>query len=56
MTLLNIICIFDNSVCFICQEDHKQPLFSVQFNYFVKDEESDTHMFATAGSNRVSTV
>ncbi|KAK3734064.1 hypothetical protein QZH41_015841 [Actinostola sp. cb2023] len=36
------------------QEDHKQPLFSVQFNYFVKDEETDTHLFATAGSNRLT--
>lgn len=38
----------------IWQEDHKQPIFAVQFNHNVPDGTEDLHMFATVGSNRVT--
>ena len=39
-----------------CQEDHKQPIFAVQFNYNVPEGTEDLHLFATVGSNRVSDI
>ena len=38
------------------QEDHKQPIFAVQFNYNVPEGTEDLHLFATVGSNRVSDI
>ena len=35
------------------QEDHKQPIFAVQFNHNIPDGTDGPHMFATVGSNRV---
>ncbi|KAM7446903.1 hypothetical protein ABFA07_004870 [Porites harrisoni] len=36
------------------KEDHKQPIFAVQFNYNVPEGTEDLHLFATVGSNRVT--
>ncbi|KAL9968870.1 hypothetical protein ACROYT_G021013 [Oculina patagonica] len=46
------------SLAFRCvnflKEDHKQPIFAVQFNHNVPEGTDDLHMFATVGSNRVT--
>ncbi|XP_015759951.1 PREDICTED: polycomb protein eed-like [Acropora digitifera] len=36
------------------KEDHKQPIFAVQFNHNIPDGTDGPHMFATVGSNRVT--
>ena len=42
-----------HSVNYFFQEDHKQPIFAVQFNHNIPDGTDGPHMFATVGSNRV---
>ncbi|XP_068757050.1 polycomb protein eed-like [Montipora capricornis] len=46
------------SLAFRCvnfiKEDHKQPIFAVQFNHNIPDGTDGPHMFATVGSNRVT--
>ena len=41
------------TVFLIPQEDHKQPIFGVQFYQLLNDDEKDPLVFATVGSNRV---
>jgi len=36
------------------KEDHKQPIFGVQFYQYVQDPDEDPLMFGTVGSNRAS--
>ncbi|PFX34540.1 Polycomb protein eed-A [Stylophora pistillata] len=44
------------SLAFKCanflREDHKQPIFAIQFNHNVPEGTDDLNMFATVGSNR----
>ena len=47
--------LFDSSMLLFkfVQEDHKQPIFGVQFYTDVLDSEEDPFIFGTVGSNRV---
>lgn len=41
------------SIFYLFQEDHKQPIFGVQFYQHLIDGEEDPLIFGTVGSNRV---